>query len=121
MDLDWTEDEQAFRAELRGFIDEHRRPGWTHRNREMPEPEDRAAVLRFCEAMGERGLLTPSWPAEYGGRDASAWEQAIVSEELWAAGEPRGPQYMNVNWIGPAIMLAGTPEQKRYHLSRISR
>ena len=121
MDLDWTEDEQAFRAELRGFIDEHRRPGWTHRNREMPEPEDRAAVLRFCEAMGERGLLTPSWPAEYGGRDASPWEQAIVSEELWAAGEPRGPQYMNVNWIGPAIMLAGTPEQKRYHLSRISR
>jgi alkylation response protein AidB-like acyl-CoA dehydrogenase len=121
MDLDWTDDERAFRSTLRDFIDEHRRPGWTHRQREMPEPEDREAVVRFCAAMGARGLLTPNWPAEYGGRDASAWEQAIVSEELWAAGEPRGPQYMNVNWIGPAIMLAGTDEQKRYHLGRISR
>jgi alkylation response protein AidB-like acyl-CoA dehydrogenase len=121
MDLDWTGDEQAFRDELRAFIDGHRRPGWTHRQREMPEPEDRASVLEFCTAMGERGLLTPHWPAEYGGREASPWEQTIVSEELWAAGEPRGPQYMNVNWIGPAIMLAGTEEQKRYHLGRISR
>ena len=59
MDLDWTEDEQAFRAELRAFIEDHRRPGWTHRQREMPEPEDREAVLVFCGAMGERGLLTP--------------------------------------------------------------
>ena len=108
MDLDWTEDERAFRAELREFIGEHRRPGWTHRQREMPEPEDRAAVLEFCGAMGAQGLLTPHWPIEYGGRQASPWEQTIVSEELWAAGEPRGPQYMNVNWIGPAIMLAGT-------------
>jgi alkylation response protein AidB-like acyl-CoA dehydrogenase len=121
MDLEWTDDERAFRAELRAFIDEHRRPGWTHRQREMPEPEDREAVLRFCRAMGERALLTPHWPAEYGGRHASPWEQAIVSEELWGAGEPRGPQYMNVNWIGPAIMLVGTEEQKRFHLGRIAR
>jgi alkylation response protein AidB-like acyl-CoA dehydrogenase len=121
MDLDWTEDERALRAELRAFISEHRRPGWTHRQRDMPEPEDVDAVLQFCQAMGRRGLLTPHWPAEYGGREASPWEQAIVSEELWAAGEPRGPQYMNVNWIGPAIMLAGTAEQKRFHLGRIAR
>ncbi|HVM64018.1 MAG TPA: acyl-CoA dehydrogenase family protein [Acidimicrobiales bacterium] len=120
MDLDWTTEEQAFRAELRTFIDAHRRPGWTHRQRDMPEPADIDAVRAFCAAMGDEGLLTPNWPAEYGGRDASPWEQAIVSEELWAAGEPCGPQYMNVNWIGPAIMLAGTDEQKRFHLPRIS-
>ena len=121
MDLSWTDAERALRAELRTFIAEHRRPGWTHVQRDMPEPEDRAAVLEFCRAMGARGLLTPSWPLAYGGRDASPWEQTIVSEELWGAGEPRGPQYMNVNWIGPAIMLAGTPEQKRFHLERIAR
>jgi len=120
VDLDWTEEEHAFRAGLRAFIDAHRRPRWTHRQRDMPEPEDIDAVRAFCAAMGDAGLLTPNWPAEYGGRDASPWEQAIVSEELWAAGEPRGPQYMNVNWIGPAIMTAGTDAQKRFHLPRIS-
>ena len=77
--------------------------------------------MEFCRKLGERGLLTPHWPTEYGGRGASGWQFIILGEELWKAGEPRGSQYMNVNWIGPAIMMAGTDEQKRYHLRRISR
>jgi alkylation response protein AidB-like acyl-CoA dehydrogenase len=121
MDFDWTEQEEVFRAELRTFIQQHIMPGWTHHERDMPEAGHRDAVLRFCQAMGEKGFLTPHWPRVYGGREASAWEQTIISEEIWAAGEPRGPQYMNTNWIGPAIMLAGTPEQKEFHLGRISR
>lgn len=121
MDLDWTKDEQAFRGELVSFITEHVQPGWTHHHRDMPHPEDRDAVLDFCQAMGARGFLTPHWPRQYGGREASPWEQAIISEEIWAAGEPRGPQYMNTNWIGPALMLAGTEEQKAFHLPLISR
>jgi alkylation response protein AidB-like acyl-CoA dehydrogenase len=40
--------------------------------------------------------------------------------ELWVAGEPRGSQYMNVNWIGPAIISAGTPEQQAVHLTAIA-
>ena len=44
----------------------------------------------------------------------------ILAEELWSVGEPRGPQYMSVNWIGPAIMANGTEEQKQEHLGRIS-
>ncbi len=121
MDFDWTEKEGAFRAELVAFIEQNRRPGWTHHQRDMPAPEDRTAVLEFCTALGARGLMTPHWPREYGGREASPWEQTIISEEMWGAGEPRGPQYMNTNWIGPAIMLAGTSEQKELHLGRISR
>jgi alkylation response protein AidB-like acyl-CoA dehydrogenase len=121
LNFDWTEQEQAFRTELVTFIREHIRPGWTHHQREMPAPGDREAVLAFCRALGERGFLTPHWPREYGGREASPWEQTIVSEEMWAAGEPRGPQYMNTNWIGPAIMLAGTPAQQKFYLGPISR
>ncbi|MCU1346582.1 MAG: Alkylation response protein AidB-like acyl-CoA dehydrogenase, partial [Acidimicrobiia bacterium] len=78
-------------------------------------------VIEFCQAMGQQGFLIPHWPAEFGGRDASPWEQAIISELVWAAGEPRGPQYMNTNWIGPALMLAGTEEQKQRYLPPIAR
>jgi alkylation response protein AidB-like acyl-CoA dehydrogenase len=74
----------------------------------------------FCRKLAERGWLTAHWPKEYGGSDASAWFHAILGEELWAIGEPRGPQYMNVNWIGPAIMRYGSDEQRAYHLPRIS-
>jgi alkylation response protein AidB-like acyl-CoA dehydrogenase len=94
---------------------------WTLYDRDMPTPEDVEAVRTYCRELARRGLLTPSWPTEFGGREASSWEQVVISEELWGAGEPRGSQYMGVTWIGPALMLAGTPEQKERHLPRIAR
>jgi alkylation response protein AidB-like acyl-CoA dehydrogenase len=71
--------------------------------------------------LAGQGLLCLSWPAEYGGRDASPWEQAVVREEMWAHHEPRGAQYMGVNWVGPAIMRHGTRAQRGQHLPPIAR
>jgi alkylation response protein AidB-like acyl-CoA dehydrogenase len=96
--------------------------GTSHRWYRLVPGEEPASdfTFQFCRKLGEQGLLAPHWPSEYGGRDASGWQFIILGEELWRAGEPRGAQYMNVNWIGPAIMGAGTPDQKRYHLRRIT-
>ena len=55
----------------------------------------------LCRKLAARGWLTMSWPREHGGADGSVWQQAVVREEMWAADEPRGPQYMNLNYIGP--------------------
>ena len=121
MHLDWTTEEAAFRAALRATINANKRPGWTLDDRDMPEQADIDAVKAFCAALGDDGFLTPHWPASYGGRDASPWEQLIISEETWSVGEPRGGQYMNTNWIGPALMAYGTPEQQALHLPPISR
>lgn len=76
---------------------------------------------QFCQKLAERGWLTLSWPAEYGGQGASVWLQAIVREEMWANDEPRGPQYMNLNYIGPMIMRFGTDEQRRRFLPPMAR
>ena len=65
--------------------------------------------------------MTPHWPAAFGGRDASPWEQLIISEETWEAGEPRGGQYMNTNWIGPALMAFGSVAQQEQFLPPITR
>jgi alkylation response protein AidB-like acyl-CoA dehydrogenase len=45
----------------------------------------------------------------------------VVREEMWAHHEPRGAQYMGVNWVGPTIMRHGTPGQQRTHLPPIAR
>ena len=121
MDLDFTEEENAFRAALRSAIEQNIRQGWTLDDRDMPDVEDVAAVKAFCAALGEGGFLTPHWPISYGGREASPWEQLIISEETWSVGEPRGGQYMNTNWIGPALMAYGTPEQQAERLPPITR
>ncbi|MFC8043860.1 acyl-CoA dehydrogenase family protein [Nocardia sp. NPDC057353] len=85
------------------------------------DPADLAVAQRFCAVLAERGLLCAAWPAEFGGRGASVWEQTAVREEMWAQHEPRGAQYMGVNWVGPTIMRHGTEQQRRAHLPPIAR
>ena len=118
MDFDFTPEEEAFRAELRAFLDDELPEWWktvfVDDERAMPFTRE------FCHQLAERGWLTLSWPAEHGGADGSVWQQAVVREEMWAAGEPRGPQYMNLNYIGPLIMRFGTPEQQARHLPRMA-
>lgn len=84
------------------------------------DPADLAAAQRFCRTLAQRDLLCLSWPAEFGGVDASVWEQTVVREEMWAHHEPRGAQYMGVNWVGPIIMRHGTSEQQQRHLPPIA-
>lgn len=85
------------------------------------DPDDLEVAQRFCALLAERGLLCAAWPTEFGGRGGSVWEQTVVREEMWAHHEPRGAQYMGVNWVGPTLMRHGTPEQQRTHLPPIAR
>lgn len=119
MQFDWSDDDKVYRASIQAFLDERLPPGWNGYDKsKLAEYKEQARD--FCQGLADRGWLTQSWPVEYGGQDASPWRQLILAEQVWPIGEPRGSQYMNVNWIGPAIMAFGTPEQKLYHLTRIS-
>jgi alkylation response protein AidB-like acyl-CoA dehydrogenase len=121
VEFEWSPEDAAFRRELAAFLDEALPPDWEELAKDGPGSEAQALFSRrFCARLAERGWLTPHWPAAYGGQGASPWRHAILGEELWSRGEPRGPQYMNVNWIGPAIMRYGSEAQKAQHLPRIS-
>jgi len=76
---------------------------------------------QFCGALARAGLLIPHWPESWGGRDADPWTSFILAEEMWAAGEPRGGQYMNVNWIGPTLMRFGSPAQQERYIPPMAR
>ncbi len=121
MNFNWSDDELAYRERIRTFLHEYVPAEFAETNLEISEQWRADLTKVYAGKMAEFGLLTPHWPKEYGGHDATNWQRLILAEEMLGAGEPRGPQYMNVNWIGPAIMLAGTEEQKLEHLSRISK
>jgi len=121
LEFDWSQEDIEHRREIREFLQEELPDNWDEISQHGPGGDSQAAFSRlFCGRMAEKGWLTQHWPGEYGGHDCEPWRHSIVGEEMWAAGEPRGSQYMNVNWIGPAIMHFGSEEQKRYHLPRIS-
>ena len=122
MEFGWAHEDIEFRRELGEFLDATLPADWDEISKGGPGSEAQASFSReFAHKLAEQGWLTQSWPSEYGGADATPWRHIILSEEMWSRGEPRGPQYMNVNWIGPSIMQYGSEEQKREHLSRISR
>ncbi len=110
MDFAFTPEDERFRAALRRFLADEL-PAWW-RGMFVADPRAIPETRRFCEQLAARGWLTMAWPREYGGQEASVWQQAILREEMWAHDEPRGPQYMNLNYIGPCIMRFGTASQK---------
>ena len=121
MEFDWSPEDIDHRQEVREFLERELPDNWEEMSQHGPGGDAQASFSRqFCGRMAEQGWLTQHWPREYGGRDCEPWRHSIVGEELWAVGEPRGSQYMNVNWIGPAIMHYGSQQQKELHLPRIS-
>jgi alkylation response protein AidB-like acyl-CoA dehydrogenase len=118
VDFDMGADVAALRRDLRRLITEHVPPGFL--GAFTDDPADLETAQRFCKTLAELGLLCVAWPEAWGGKGASVWEQTAVREEMWAHHEPRGAQYMGVNWVGPTIMRHGTPEQQQHHLPAIA-
>jgi alkylation response protein AidB-like acyl-CoA dehydrogenase len=117
-DFDFSPEEEALRAELRAFLAERLPADW--QGIFVQGDEGWQLSLDICKELGEKGWLTIFWPEEFGGKAASIWLQAILQEEYWAHNEPRGPQYMNVNWLAPSIMHFGSEEQKRFFLPKLA-
>lgn len=122
MDFGWTEKQEALRTNVKSFLKDVLPSNWEEIA--SLSPGSRAVTdfsREFCPKLDAAGLLMPHWPVEYGGNGDSPWDHFIIGEHLWEIGEPRGPQYYNVNWIGPTIMKYGTDEQKQYHLARMKK
>ncbi|MFW0796698.1 acyl-CoA dehydrogenase family protein [Gordonia sp. CPCC 205515] len=119
MDFSMGDAAIELRRTLRRLMDEQLPAGY--RGAFTDDPADLQTAQDFCRHLADLGLLCLAWPEEFGGRGASIWEQTVVREEMWAHHEPRGAQYMGVNWVGPTLMRHGTEAQQHQHLPLISR
>jgi alkylation response protein AidB-like acyl-CoA dehydrogenase len=121
MEFAWDPGQQAFRASVRGFLAAHLPGDWEALVLGPASQAQSAFSKKFCAQLAAAGLLVPHWPARWGGRDADPWIAFILAEEMWEAGEPRGGQYMNVNWIGPTLMRFGSEEQQARYIPPMAR
>jgi alkylation response protein AidB-like acyl-CoA dehydrogenase len=118
LDYEFGEEGNQLRSLLRELIGDRIPTGFL--GAFTDDPEDLAITQRFCKELAAKGLLTLSWPEEFGGQAGSLWDQTVVREEMWAHHEPRGAQYMGLNWVGPSIMEYGSSDQKAIHLPPIA-
>src|SRR5919198_1824420 len=125
MDFALTPEDEAFRDELRAWIDKN----LAEFNAEFGIDESDAILEGIARTMARRQAwqrrlnegrwAAINWPSEWGGRDATPMQSAIYSEENARA---RTPGIYNANglWqIGPMIIKWGTDEQKQRWLPEI--
>jgi alkylation response protein AidB-like acyl-CoA dehydrogenase len=114
LDLTLSPKEQAFRDELRAWIEENH-PG--------DEPEGDEAAFHFRREWQRRlydaGWAGVSWPEEFGGRGASLVEQAIFGEEMSRARAPSPANVLGLVMGGPVVIAHGSDEQKERYLKPI--
>jgi alkylation response protein AidB-like acyl-CoA dehydrogenase len=117
MDFGYTPENEAFRQAVRQFLAEHVTPGLRAEleqgRREGLGPLTRELLLE----LGRRGWIGMSWPQEYGGQGRDPVDQYIFEEEVVRARVPL--DVGNIIEQAPAIMMAGTEEQKTYFLPRL--
>jgi alkylation response protein AidB-like acyl-CoA dehydrogenase len=109
VDLTFTEEEEAFRAEARAWL-EANVPGPT-----LPSGDTREGFALHKE--WERALFyarwsVVSWPREYGGRDATLMEWLIFEEEYYRVGAPQRVTQNGIFLLAPTLFELGTEEQQ---------
>ncbi len=119
MDLNWSDDDRAFRDEVRTFLAEKLTPELQRAGHRMTSVyADHEASMAWQAILHERGWAAPAWPVEYGGCDWSLTQHYIFSRESQLAGAPPLSP-MGIRMVAHAIIRYGTEEQKAYFLPRI--
>ena len=114
MFVDDDASDRTFRAEVRDWIAANVPTELCNRSVRIDPPE----LKPWHRKLYERGWIAPHWPKQYGGMGATLTQQIILFEEISRVGAPT-PYPHGLNFIGPLIIDAGTPEQKAKHLPPI--
>ncbi len=117
MDLNFTPEEEAFRAEVLAFLRDklpRRLADKVHGGRRLTRED----MAEWHAILNERGWLANHWPKEYGGPGWNAVQKFIFENECALAGAPRVVPF-GVNMLGPVLIKYGSDAQKRHWLPRI--
>jgi alkylation response protein AidB-like acyl-CoA dehydrogenase len=110
--LHYDEETEAFRAELREWMEEHLPSVEERHERVVSSAHIPEWARRWQRALFDAGWLVPGWPPEYGGRNATPVQQMVYFEELARIGVPRSCNPQGLSIITPSILDYGTEEQK---------
>jgi alkylation response protein AidB-like acyl-CoA dehydrogenase len=117
MDLSFSSAEDAFRTDCRDWLAAH-----------VPSPalpsgdtrEGFAAHLEWERTLFDARYAVVSWPAEFGGRDATLWEWLFFEEEYYRAGAPQRVTQNGIFLLAPTLFEFGTGEQKQRYLRNMA-
>ena len=115
MDLAFTEEQIAFRQEVRKFLEDSYPQELREKRIGALTKED---FLSWHRILAAKGWVAPAWPEEYGGPGWDLTQRYIFDQELGRIG---GVNIMpfGITMLGPVVQNFGTEEQKAHYLPRI--
>jgi alkylation response protein AidB-like acyl-CoA dehydrogenase len=118
MDFNFTAQEEAYRAEVRAWLESNVPSWWAGREeRDALERDDDFERLRgWHQDLYDAGYVGVTWPEEYGGQGRGHVENALLQEELVRAEAPPTVNGLGIGLCGPAIIHHGSDAQKRRFL-----
>ncbi|MEZ5144076.1 MAG: acyl-CoA dehydrogenase family protein [Acidimicrobiales bacterium] len=122
MDLRFTPEEEAFRKEVRAYLDDLLHGEFAGiRGRGGPGDEHSFFDERLAweRRLGQDGWTCVGWPNDVGGRGLPLNQQVIYYEEYARAGGPGRLGHIGEGLIGPTLIHFGSPEQQDRFLPKI--
>ncbi len=123
MDYSYPSEAEAFRSEIRAWLDEHLTDEYRAFAGVSLDMDDATlrVMRRWNNLLADAGYAAIAWPVEWGGRGAGIMEQVVLAEEMHRARAPGSLNPIGLSNIAPAIIEHGTVEQRRRLLPRMLR
>ncbi|MFP6748638.1 MAG: acyl-CoA dehydrogenase family protein [Alphaproteobacteria bacterium] len=117
MDLAFSDDDLAFRNEVRAFVKDSL-PGDIADSVRRGRAVAKTDVQRWQRLLYDRGWAAPGWPVEYGGTGWDATRRYIFGEVMAEFDTPETVPF-GLLMVGPLIYTFGTEAQKERFLPPI--
>jgi len=117
MDLNYSNEELAFRDEVRGWLAKNL-PADLSDKVAGHEHLSRDDLVRWHKILAKQGWIAPSWPKEWGGNGWNVVQRYIFEEECGYAGTPPLVPF-GLSMCAPVLHKFGTEAQKKRFLPRI--
>ena len=118
MDLRFTDEELAFRREIRAFLRQSL-PSEIHRKQVEGCRLGKAELVGWTRILHAKGWAVPHWPVEWGGVDWDPVRQMIFRDEIQQFPAPETLSF-GTSMVGPVLYTFGSEAQKRRFLPRIA-
>lgn len=119
MDISFSTEHEAFRQEVRDFLDRVLTDELKQASAFCPGIFlDYEHNMAWHKILYQQGWVAPAWPKEYGGTGWDLMQRYIWTTETSLAGTP-GTAPMGLGMCGPMLIGHGTQAQKDYYLPRI--
>ena len=121
MDFDFSEKEEAFRKEVRAWLEANLPDDLRGRAfaASRADVEEVRRLRAWQKRMSEAGYVGIDWPVEFGGRGATLTEQIVLFQEMARAESPQFVNRGGVSMLGPTLMKFGTAAQQKRFLPKI--